>query len=75
MIRKTRQHKRCNKKRLKKKIYDTTIKGIRNLFRLNKNEAIKNKVIRLEILGTFSACRRRLLQTSKSRSFLEQQLN
>ena len=56
---KTRQHKRCNKKNIY--IYDTTIKGIRNLFRLNKNEAIKNKVIRLEILGTFSACRRRQL--------------
>ena len=53
--------------KLKKKKNDNAIQSIINLFRLrNENEATKDRIIR--------AAKRRLLQTSKNGSFLEQKL-
>ena len=53
--------------KLKKKKNDNAIQSIINLFRLrNENEATKDRITR--------AAKRRLLQTSKNGSFLEQKL-
>ena len=53
--------------KLKKNKNDNAIQSIINLFRLrNENEATKDRIIR--------AAKRRLLETSKNGSFLEQKL-